>query len=245
MSKTNDEITNNKGYILLSRNLLEWRWYTDGNTCRFFIHCLLKANYKDKQWQNIVIPRGSFITSEATLMKELNLSRQNLRTIINRLISTNEITKSTTSKYTIFKVNNYDLYQSNNQVSNHRLTNDQPQLIKDNKENNIYSVENTSDEIPYKEIIEYLNAKANKEFKYSSVQTKKLIRARFNEGYKLDDFKKVIDIKTSEWKSDPKMNAYLRPKTLFLPSNFESYLQQESNNISNNTSNKEEFSFDY
>lgn len=241
MSKTNDEITNNKGYILLSRNLLEWRWYTDGNTCRFFIHCLLKANYKDKQWHNIVIPRGSFITSEATLMKELDLSRQKLRTIINRLISTNEITKLTTSKYTIFKVNNYDLYQSNNQVSNHRLTNDQPQLIKDNKENNIYSVENTSDKIPYKEIIEYLNAKTNKRFKYSSVQNKKLIKARFNEGYKLDDFKKVIDTKTSEWKNSPRWSKYLTPNTLFSAKHFESYLQQESNN----TSNKEEFSFDY
>lgn len=241
MSKTNDEITNNKGYILLSRNLLEWRWYTDGNTCRFFIHCLLKANYKDKQWHNIVIPRGSFITSEATLMKELNLPRQKIRTIINRLISTNEITKSTTSKYTIFKVNNYDLYQSNNQATNHRLTNDQPQLIKDNKENNIYSVENTSDEIPYREIIEYLNTKTNKKFKYSTDQTRKLIRARFNEGYKLDDFKKVIDTKTTEWKNDPYMKKYLRPTTLFAPSKFESYLQQETIN----TSNGGEFSFDY
>lgn len=122
MSKMNDEITNSKEYIILSRDILEWRWYKDKETYRFFIHCILRTNYKDMQWHNIVIPRGSFITTEATLMRELNLTRQNLRTIIKRLISTNEITKSTISNYIIIKVNNYDLYQSNNQVTNQRPT---------------------------------------------------------------------------------------------------------------------------
>jgi len=80
----------------------------------------------------------------------------------------------------------------------------------------------------------------NKNFKYSTKKTKDLIHARFNEGFTLQDFKKVIDIKTVEWINNPNMSKYLRPETLF-SNKFESYLQQESNN----TSNGGEFSFDY
>src|SRR5699024_7404758 len=48
---------------------------------------------------------------------------------------------------------------------------------------------------PYKEIIEYLNEKTGKKISYRSNGNKKLIRARINEGYTVEDFKKVIDNK--------------------------------------------------
>ena len=84
-----------------------------------------------------------------------------------------------------------------------------------------------SDAAPYKTIIEYLNKKVNKKFSYKSVSNRKLIKARFNEGYKLDDFIKVIDIKTNEWINDEKMKNYLQPSTLFRGSNFDKYLNQD------------------
>lgn len=74
------------------------------------------------------------------------------------------------------------------------------------------------------EVIDYLNQKANKNFKASTKKTRSLINARKNEGFTLDDFKKVIDNKTTEWLKNPKMNQYLRPETLF-GTKFESYLQ--------------------
>lgn len=77
-----------------------------------------------------------------------------------------------------------------------------------------------------KDIISYLNKKTNKHYKPNSNKTKSLINARFNEGFKdLDDFKKVIDTKTAEWKDDPKMEKFLRPETLF-GNKFEGYLNQ-------------------
>ena len=82
------------------------------------------------------------------------------------------------------------------------------------------------DAIPYKEIIEYLNAKTEKNFKSSSKKNKDHIKARFNDGFNLSDFKKVIDIKTREWKDDPKMEQFLRPETLF-SNKFEGYLNQK------------------
>lgn len=76
------------------------------------------------------------------------------------------------------------------------------------------------------QIIEYLNLKAGTNYKPSSKTTKQHINARLKEGFKLEDFKKVIDTKCDEWINDSKMKQYLRPNTLF-GTKFESYLNQQ------------------
>ena len=86
--------------------------------------------------------------------------------------------------------------------------------------------------IPYKEIIGYLNEKAGKQFKHNTGKSKRCIEARWNEDFRLDDFKKVIDIKTSEWLGTSQ-EKYLRPETLF-GTKFEGYLNQETNTQPNN-----------
>jgi len=79
--------------------------------------------------------------------------------------------------------------------------------------------------IPYSEIIDYLNLKANTKYKSSGKKTKDLIKARFNDKYTLEDFKIVIDKKCSEW-LDTSFENYLRPETLF-SNKFEGYLNQK------------------
>ena len=83
------------------------------------------------------------------------------------------------------------------------------------------------DRTPYKEIIDYLNLKADKSYRHSTKKTKDLIKARVNDGFELDDFKKAIDNKCSDWLKAPKWNKFLRPETLF-GNKFESYLNEES-----------------
>jgi uncharacterized phage protein (TIGR02220 family) len=92
--------------------------------------------------------------------------------------------------------------------------------------------ENTSEittekKIPIVEIIHYLNEKTSSAYKPSTPKTQELIKARVGEGFTLEDFKRVIDIKTAEWLHDHHMCKYLRPATLF-GSKFESYLNQKS-----------------
>ena len=79
--------------------------------------------------------------------------------------------------------------------------------------------------LPYKEIVDYLNQKAGTSYRASGKKTQSLIKARYNESFKLDDFKQVIDNKVAEWKTDNNMAKYLRPETLF-GTKFESYLNQ-------------------
>ncbi|MGY3717154.1 conserved phage C-terminal domain-containing protein [Sutcliffiella cohnii] len=91
------------------------------------------------------------------------------------------------------------------------------------------------EKIPYVEIVTYLNNATNSNFRFSTQKTKGLIKARWNEGFRLQDFIKVIDIKVSQWLNDPKMNEYLRPPTLF-GTNFESYLNQKQGAVNSHGS---------
>ena len=86
-------------------------------------------------------------------------------------------------------------------------------LEHNNKSNNI-------DE--YKIIINYLNSATSSNYRYQSKATQRLINARLNDGFTVDDFKAVIDKKAKEWKGT-EMAQYLRPETLF-GTKFESYL---------------------
>jgi phage replication O-like protein O len=79
--------------------------------------------------------------------------------------------------------------------------------------------------IPFDEIIAFLNSQTGKNFRTSTKSTKRLIRARWNEGYRLKDFKAVITRKVREWKGNRKMDKNLRPETLF-GTHFESYLNE-------------------
>ncbi|WP_411255313.1 conserved phage C-terminal domain-containing protein [Neobacillus niacini] len=100
------------------------------------------------------------------------------------------------------------------------------------KEESEKSIESTvhsyeKKEIPYAEIISYLNEKTGKSFKLNSIKTRELIHARYGEGFTLEDFTKVIDLKAADWQSDHIWNKFLRPETLF-GTKFESYLNQQN-----------------
>lgn len=98
-------------YIKIDRRILEWEWYGNEHTKSVFLHCLLKANWKDGKFEGKVIPRGSFVTSVKKLSLELNLTEDEVKTALKHLLKTGELTKQSTSKYTVITVHNYDAYQ--------------------------------------------------------------------------------------------------------------------------------------
>ena len=110
------------GWIKVHRQILEWEWYSDNNCFRLFIHLLLKANHKERRFKGIELEIGSIVTSRDLLSKETGLSGQQIRTALNKLISTNEITSVSSSQGTIIQVVNYEKYQ----VPTNEITNEQP-----------------------------------------------------------------------------------------------------------------------
>ena len=92
-----------------------------------------------------------------------------------------------------------------------------------------YSMQDERDEdlrFTKHEVILYLNRRSGTNYRTDSTTTSRLVRARYNEGYRLEDFCKVIDTKVRQWKGDPKMQKYIRPSTLFCKGHFEEYLQE-------------------
>ena len=121
---------NDDGFIKIHRRMLKWEWYKDTNTKVLFLHCLLKANWKDGRFQGIEVPRGSFVTSLSTLSEELSSKEQtftvqNVMTSLKHLTLTGELTSKSYSKYRIITVNKYNEYQVANIVPNKQLTNSQ------------------------------------------------------------------------------------------------------------------------
>ena len=100
------------GHIRLHRSLLTWDWYDDANTCRLFIHLLLKANWKAHNWRGQIIERGQLITSLETLSKETGLTVKQIRLALNKLEKTGEIEKKGTNKFTLVTLVNYEKFQT-------------------------------------------------------------------------------------------------------------------------------------
>jgi hypothetical protein len=99
------------GWIKLHRQILNWEWYSDNNAFRLFMHLLLKANHKDRRFKGIELKAGSVVTSRDILAIETGLSVQQIRTSLDKLKLTNEITSETSSKGTIIQLVNYEKYQ--------------------------------------------------------------------------------------------------------------------------------------
>ena len=76
------------------------------------LHLLLTSNHKQKHWRGVLINMGQKITSQDHLAKELGLSRQKIRSALNNLQTTNEITSETNNKYTLITILKWQEYQS-------------------------------------------------------------------------------------------------------------------------------------
>lgn len=110
-----------EGWIKIHRKIINWEWYDDINTKVLFLHLLLTANHQNKKWRGQIIKRGQKITSLSHLSKETGLSLQQIRTSLNKLKSTNEITIKSTSKYTLISIEKYSDYQINENEINKQI----------------------------------------------------------------------------------------------------------------------------
>lgn len=112
----------NEDFIKIYRNLIDWEWWNDHNTTRLYLYCLIKAAWKDSKWRGIEIKRGQFVTSLSSLSKKTGLSVQQVKTALNHLASTKNITSKSYPNFRIITVLGYDSYQQTNKQSNKRAT---------------------------------------------------------------------------------------------------------------------------
>lgn len=125
-------------FIQIHRKILEWEWYSDTPTKVLFLHLLFTANYKESRWRWEAITPWQLLTGRKQLSQQTGLSEQQVRTALEKLENTWEVTSKVTNLYTILTLNNWATY---NQQSNQRITNEQPtdnqRITTSNKDNNI------------------------------------------------------------------------------------------------------------
>lgn len=99
------------GWIKIHRKILEWEWYNDNNTKVVFLHLLLTANHKEKEWRGITVKRGELITSTANLASQLGLTTKQIRRCLDNLKSTGELGMKRASNGAHLTLCNYNSYQ--------------------------------------------------------------------------------------------------------------------------------------
>jgi len=209
------------GWFKIFRSITEWEWYTSPNCVAVFVDILARANYEDGKYLGATIPKGSLTTSAEAIGHRTGLSRQQVRTVLDKLKSTNEITIKTNKHYSMITVTNWERYQedqptrqpSSNHLGNHPVTTSKNLR---NKE-----VKNISDACL---VVDYFNAKLGT--KLQQVESNyKHINARLKEGFTTDQMKTLIDHVSLEWVSDPFWCKYVQLSTMF-GGKFDSYLQK-------------------
>jgi hypothetical protein len=99
------------GWVKVYRKIIDWEWYKDANTFRVFFHLLIMANHEPKKCRGIWVGRGQWITGRKALSESLTLSDRQVRTALNHLKSTNEITINPSNRFSLITIVNYEEYQ--------------------------------------------------------------------------------------------------------------------------------------
>lgn len=100
------------GWIKLWRQFYKWEWFDDSHTVHLFIFLLLRASHKNTRYRGFEIRRGQVVFGLNATSKITKISVRSIRTSLNRLISTGEVTRRTTNQFSIITLCNYDAYQS-------------------------------------------------------------------------------------------------------------------------------------
>lgn len=120
------------GFFKLHYNIKNWEHWHNPNILVVWIHLLARARWDDKpiRYKGVLIKRGQLLIGRKEFSEECGLSEQQVRTVLNTLKSTNEITTEATNKGTLVSVVNYSLWQDKTieatNVITSSATNEQP-----------------------------------------------------------------------------------------------------------------------
>lgn len=228
------------GAFQISREIFNSDIWTDIPKFRIFFYIVGNAVFSEKGVQkgSVFIGRGQLLKSFRNIANDLTYIENNsekkyslsvIKNKVSELEREERITTLRTELGTLFTVVNYALYQGLENYKNGNLERGlersenaarTEQERSENNNKNVKNVEEGKERINYKYIVEYLNALSDSNFKYTTKKTQDVIKARINEGFTEDDFKKVIAYCCNQWKGKDfgggvMGDKYLRPSTLF------------------------------
>ena len=105
-----------EGWIKLHRILLEWEWHDVPAMMTLWVHLLMLANNKDREWHGTKIERGQFATSLSNLSAMTGLTVKQVRLCLQRLKDSKQICTKRANKFTIITICKFESYQLLEQV---------------------------------------------------------------------------------------------------------------------------------
>lgn len=236
-------MTSLHGWIRLHRKILENPLVCrDSDYFSVWVYLLLHATHTEYSTifngQRIMLKPGQLITGRKSIADFFRINESKVKRILTAFENDQQIDRVRSNKNSLISIVNWEKYQCfdqqyDQQVTSKRPANDQQMTtynnidkgIKEERKDNMSSpTSGDRPAYPYEDIIAYLNQKAGTHYRHTSEDSRKHIRARFLDGYTVEDFRTVIDKKVQEWKGT-EQERYLRPATLF-GTKFESYLNQ-------------------
>lgn len=238
------------GWVKVHRKLLSWQWISSPNHVAVFLNILLHANYKESKWRSETIRPGQLLTGRKQLMDWTGLSEKQIRKCLEDLEKSKEIGRRRTNQFSIITILKWDEYQGDDKnradggqsegksKGSPRATSKKVNKYKKEKNNTVvtgfFEKEQSQelDELPASElaikVLTALNTICFTGFRPGKT-TLSFINARIKEKYTYEDFVAVITHRKELWANNPKMQEFLRPKTLFNSENFDGYLQAAKN----------------
>ena len=169
----------------------------------------------------------------ATGIKIIDLTERIINTELKKMIEAGFIKlikKGSKGNFSIYKIIKTNEMMATNAYVIGNSKDSNPNTLEGKEVTNAYVIGNSNTKNKeknnniYSEVIKYLNEKANTNYRPSTKNTQSFISARLKEGFTIEDFKKVIDVKAKNWIGTD-FEKYLRPATLF-GTKFENYLNE-------------------
>jgi len=118
------------GWVKVHRKIIDWEWFKDDKAFKVFMYLIMMATHKTTKFRGIELKAGDLVTGRKKIAADCGITEQSVRTALEHLKSTKDITIETTNRFSIISVCNYETYQiketDNNQHSNQPATNQQP-----------------------------------------------------------------------------------------------------------------------
>lgn len=105
----------NDGFIKIHRKMRKWEWANKPNTFAVFIHLLMRANIAPSKYQGYDLQAGDLVFGRKTFSEQTGISERKIRTALEHLKTTNEVTIKTTNKFSIISIVKWEEYQFTDQ----------------------------------------------------------------------------------------------------------------------------------
>lgn len=159
------------GWIRAYRSIENKGWYQKSEYVHLWIHLLLKANHKGKEYfmngETVKIDRGQLVTGRKKLSAETGISESKVQRILKCFENEQQIEQQTNSRNRIITIVSYGKYQDveqpiEQQVNNKRTASEQP-VNTNNNVNNLKNDNNVNKIEERKQVFSLQSQKINME----------------------------------------------------------------------------------